>query len=88
MWASSSASAVRPRAVEVERVVDLHHDPFTRIWVTTTLSPVPVGTQTAWLSCSKTGTPPERTRTAARHPLGRHAGPAPRREVNAQPATV
>jgi len=25
-------------------------------------SPVPVGTHTAWLSCSSTGTPPARTR--------------------------
>src|SRR5215204_2307878 len=52
-----------PSDVQVERVVDLHQAPLTRIWVATTFRPVPVGAHIAWLSCSNKGSPFERTRT-------------------------
>jgi hypothetical protein len=40
--------------------------PFTRVWVAATLTGVPFGAQTAWLSWSSTGEPCERTRVAPR----------------------
>ena len=51
-----------PATVDIKRMVDVHYIPFTRTWVTTTLSGVPFGMQTAWLSCSSTGWPPANTR--------------------------
>src|SRR5205807_8520221 len=51
-------------AIKVERIVNLHHVPFTRTWVIRMFSGVPGATQTAWLSCSRTGAPPAVTRNA------------------------
>src|SRR4029077_10582333 len=64
------------------------HCAFTRNCVSTMFTPVPFGTQIAWLSCSNTGKPPESTRVAAvihwavTHGIG--VTPA----TNGQPATT
>jgi hypothetical protein len=70
-------------AVEVQRVIDLHHCPFTRVWVCSIVTPVPLGTHTAGLSCINTGTPPAFTRVG----LGCHTT-GPQGGVEEQPATV
>jgi hypothetical protein len=49
----------------MKRVVDVHQTPLTRIWVCITFTPVPVGTQVAWLLRSSTGTPSALTLLAA-----------------------
>jgi hypothetical protein len=49
----------------MEGKIDVHHVPFTRICVATMLTPVPFGTQIAWLSWSRSGIPLDRTRVAA-----------------------
>ena len=54
-----------PAAVQVKRIVDVHHMPLTRTCVTTMFKPVPFGAQTAWLSCNRIGAPPASTRVAA-----------------------
>jgi hypothetical protein len=76
-------------AIEVEWEIDIHHIPFTRIWVTTMLSGVPVGAQIAWLSCNNTGMPPARTRVAAVTHWAVTQGPlAPGGGGNVHPATT
>jgi len=42
--------------------------PLTRGCVTTTMSGVPVGVQSAWLSCKSSGMPIDLTRTAPTNP--------------------
>ena len=54
----------RPAAgIEVIWEIDVHVA-MTRGWVVMTSKPWPVGTQTAWLVCVMTGTPPAKTRVA------------------------
>jgi hypothetical protein len=77
----------RPAArVEVIWKIDVHVA-MTRGWVVMTSKPWPVGTQTAWLVCVMTGTPPAKTRVApTTHCALTHGGV----EVlaKAQPATT
>ena len=62
-------------AVEVERVVELHHVPFTRIWVTTHVGGPGdlLGALADGLCCpaARPAARPTRTRTAAHEPLDR-----------------
>ena len=64
-----------PTSIEMKRIINLHHIPFTRTCVMMTFSPVPVGTHTATLSRSRTGMPPTLTRTAATTQLPVTHGP-------------
>src|SRR4029453_17590416 len=63
------------------------HIPLTRVWVTTTVSGVPVGVQTDWLSRSTTGTPPAVTRVAATTHCALTQGP-PACGTSGQPLTT
>src|SRR4029079_1694172 len=75
-------------SVEVRRIVELHHVPFTRTCVTTMVKGVPVGAQTDWLSCRRSGWPFDITRVAAVTHCAVTHGPLPAGGANAQPATV
>ena len=66
MWSSVVGEAGAAAAVDAEGEVDVGHDAVTRVWpANETSSPVPLGTQTAVLSWSTSGMPPEVTRRAA-----------------------
>src|SRR3954471_19141601 len=62
--------------------------PFTLVWVVVMVTGVPFGTQTAWLSWSRTGAPRERTRVAPLAHCATTQGTGAPETVKGQPVTM